>query len=159
MKKEKISLGQKIFSCTVYLFSIFLTFFPWIAVGGKRYHIFEVAAALKELAVDDSLFASNMAALKAGIWVECGLFFLLCVFAVLHMAAVLRDKRRLWNVFALLTSVALSMWNTSGDTVSALNSGNTLMWCFPTVFILLCGVEFIAGKAMEQWKEMRTAGF
>ncbi|EOS69636.1 hypothetical protein C818_02417 [Lachnospiraceae bacterium MD308] len=160
MKKEKISLGQKIFSCTVYLLSIFLTFFPWIAVGGKRYHIFEVAVALKrtglkELAVDDSLFASNMAALKAGIWAECGLFFLLCVFAVLHMAAVLRDKRRLWNVFALLTSVALSMWNTSGDTVSALNSGNTLMWCFPTVFILLCGVEFIAGKAMEQWKEMK----
>lgn len=80
MKKEKISLGQKIFSCTVYLLSIFLTFFPWIAVGGKRYHIFEVAVALKrtglkELAVDDSLFASNMAALKAGIWAECGLFF------------------------------------------------------------------------------------
>lgn len=28
------------------------------------------------------------------------------------------------------------------------------MWCFPLVFLLLSGIEFIAGKAMEQWREM-----
>ncbi len=159
MKRDRISPGQKIFSCMVYLVSIFLMFFPWITVGEKKYHIFGMAAelkrtGLKELAAGGSVSALNMDTLKIGLWAEWGLFLLLAVFSVLHMAAVLRNKRRWWNVFALFTSIALCMWNASGDTVTALNAGNAFMWCFPLVFLLLSGIEFIAGKAMEQWREM-----
>lgn len=159
MKKEKISLGQKIFSCTVYLLNILLLFFPWIAVGDKRYNIFQMAAKLKregvgKIMADASLFTLNTNTLRVGLWVECALFLLFFIFAVAYMTAVLRNKRGIWNVPALLTSIVLCAWNTSGDTVSALNTGNVFMWCFPIVLFLLCGVEFIAVKAMEQWSEM-----
>lgn len=159
MKKDRISRNQKLFSCIVYILNILMLFFPWIAVGDKRYNIFQMAAELKGagidgLAADASLFTLNTNTLKVGIGVECGLFFMFFFFAVMYMTMMLRNRKSLWNAAALFASVVICMWNTSGDTISALNTGNMFMWCFPAVFLLLCGVEFIAGKAMEQWSEM-----
>lgn len=159
MKKDRISRNQKLFSCIVYILNILMLFFPWIAVGDKRYNIFQMAAELKGagidgLAADASLFTLNTNTLKVGIGVECGLFFMFLFFAVMYMTMMLRNRKSLWNAAALFASVVICMWNTSGDTISALNTGNMFMWCFPAVFLMLCGMEFIAGKAMEQWSEM-----
>ncbi len=159
MDKHKIPFKQKIFSCMIYLFNVLMFFFPWITVGDKHYHILGLAIAMKRtgldaLAASADLAIENMNTLNISIWLECGLFLIFGILSAIYMASVLRNRKFPWNICALITSAALCTLNTFGSTIPALDDNSIFMWCFPLVFLASCGIEFIAQKAMEQWREM-----
>lgn len=159
MERNEIPFKQKAISCIMYLFNILMFFFPWITVGEKHYNIIQLAITLKKtgldaLTADVSLDVENMDVLNIGIWAECGFFLIFGILSVIYIIAVLRNRKFLWNVFALIAAAALCMLNTFGSTIPALNGDSIFMWCFPLVFLVSCGIEFIAQKAMEQDPEI-----
>lgn len=159
MENNKIPFKQKAISCTIYLFNVLMLFFPWITIGDKHYHVLGLAISLKKTGLDAltanaSLAIENMDTLNISIWMECGLFLIFGMLSVIHIITIVRNKKSVWNVCALIAAASLCTLNTFGSTIPALNDDSVFMWCFPLIFMVSCGIEFITQKAIELWPEM-----
>lgn len=157
--KRKIPLRQKLFSCTVYFFNFFFVFFSWITINGKQYNVFQSVAEMEKQGIDAFVsdaeyLVISKEALAAGVWIEAVLFFLFLVFGVLYLVLLILGRRSFLNVLALADAFIICMWNAAFYIFPSFDTSSTIMLCFPVVFLILCGIEFFAGKAMEQWEQM-----
>lgn len=157
-KKREMDVIQRRFSLLMYFFVFAAFFYPWMMIGGKRYHMFSFAALWRREGTRGVLALAGVpydAAYGGGFQVFLTLFLVYGILSVFYAAAVLGRKK--WNInYAALLVCVVIMFVCREEymcTPGKICENELEADLFPAVFLMGSFFECVGRKMMEIWDE------
>ncbi len=157
-KTKGMGAVQRRFSLLMYFFVFAAFFYPWMMIGGKRYHMFSFATLWRREGTRGVLARAGVpydAAYGGGFRVFLTLFLVYGILSVFYVAAVL--ARRKWNInYAVLVVCVVIMFTCREEylcTPGKICENELEAALFPAVFLMGSFFECVGRKMMEIWDE------
>lgn len=157
-KKREMNVIQRRFSVLMYLFVFAAFFYPWMMIGGKRYHLFSFAVLWRREGTRGVLKMAGVpydAAYGGGFRVFLTLFLVYGILSAFYVVTVLVGKK--WNInYAVLFICVVIMFACREEymcTPGKICENELEAALFPAVFLMGSFFECVGRKMMEIWDE------
>lgn len=152
------TMKKRIVSMIFYILNLGLFIFPWIKVGEESYSVLKFAilqtiSGCEPFVEQAGLLPSQAGMMQTAISLEIFLMFIYLIFSLLHMGAVVLNKKKPFNIAVLVVGVIVSyIHNTFPGTIGSLATAQ-ITTAVSLFFILIPAGEFFTTMVMERWKE------
>ncbi len=157
-RQEDGLMKKKIVSSIFYVLNFMLFLFPWIRIGENSYNIFQVAIEQTLSGVEGfvnaaGLQAGDISMVQGGVSMEIFLMFTYLVFSLIYIGSVLIDKKKPFNLIALMLGVVISYIHVKFPGTIGTVATSNLTTAVAMFFTLIPAGEFFTVMVMERWKD------